>query len=89
MKGVPEERCQDIGLWLVEHKATVRVAAAHFGLSKSTVYKDVAERLPLVNTSLSKLVRQQLNINFRERNVRGGRALASKWERYRETGIFT
>ena len=52
MKGNMEERAQNLALYIIENKATVRAAAKQFGISKSTVHKDLSERLPLFNRSL-------------------------------------
>ena len=58
-----EERACDLAEYIIEHKATVRSAALQFGISKSTVHKDLTERLPRINPALYRQVRQLLDIN--------------------------
>ncbi len=79
LKGYIEERALEIGNYIVEHNATVRQAAKAFGISKSTVHKDVAERLPQVNRQLANEARKVLNINKQERHIRGGMATREKY----------
>ncbi|MBQ9684920.1 MAG: sporulation transcriptional regulator SpoIIID [Oscillospiraceae bacterium] len=74
-----EERAQDLAAYIIEHKATVRSAAKQFGVSKSTVHKDLTERLPHVNPGLYKQVRKLLDINKAERHIRGGLATRKKF----------
>ena len=69
-----EERACDLAVYIIENKATVRSAASRFGVSKSTVHKDLTERLPRVNPGLYRQVRQLLDINKAERHIRGGLA---------------
>ena len=64
----------EIGEYIVEEGATVRQAAKKFGISKSTVHKDVTERLEQVNASLARDARKVLDINKSERHIRGGQA---------------
>ena len=75
-----EERACDLAAYIIENKATVRAAAIRFGISKSTVHKDLTDRLPKVNPSLYKQVRQLLDINKAERHIRGGMATRRKYE---------
>ena len=75
-----DERAVDLANYLIENKATVRDAAAHFGISKSTVHKDVTERLRTVNPALWAGVRQVLEINKAERHIRGGMATRRKYK---------
>ena len=75
-----EERACDLAEYIIEHKATVRSAAIQFGISKSTVHKDLTERLPRVNPALYKQVRQLLDINKAERHIRGGMATRKKYK---------
>ncbi len=65
--------------YIISTKSTVRAAAAHFNISKSTVHKDVAERLKSIDKSLFKEVRKVLNINMSERHIRGGMATKNKY----------
>ena len=74
-----EERACDLAAYIIENKATVRAAAAQFGISKSTVHKDLTERLPHVNPGLYKQVRLLLDINKAERHIRGGLATRKKY----------
>ena len=63
MKSYIEERALEVGNYIVEHNATVRQAAKNYGISKSTVHKDVSERLPEINQSLAAQVRKVLDVN--------------------------
>lgn len=74
-----EERACDLAVYIIENKATVRSAATKFGISKSTVHKDLTDRLPRVNPALYKQVRQLLDINKAERHIRGGLATRKKY----------
>jgi putative DeoR family transcriptional regulator (stage III sporulation protein D) len=74
-----EERALELGKYIVSAKATVRDAAKIFGVSKSTVHKDVTERLPRINPRVAEQVRDVLNINIDERHLRGGRATKMKY----------
>ena len=74
MKGIVEERAIELGEYIIESKATVRKAAKKFGVSKSTVHKDVAERLKYVDPQLYKRVKTVLEINKAQRHIRGGLA---------------
>lgn len=73
------ERCVVLGEYLLEHSATVREAARVFGISKSTVHKDVTERLRHVNNALYLQVQQLLTKNKQERHLRGGEATRKKY----------
>ncbi len=79
MKGNPEIRCVELGMYIIETRATVRKAAQKFGVSKSTVHKDVTQRLPRINRALYNKVRQVLQINKDERHLRGGIATRKKY----------
>ena len=74
-----EDRACDLAVYIIENKATVRAAAAQFGVSKSTVHKDLTERLPRINPSLFRQVRTLLDINKAERHIRGGLATRRKY----------
>ncbi|MDE6712234.1 MAG: sporulation transcriptional regulator SpoIIID, partial [Lachnospiraceae bacterium] len=65
--------------YIIEHNVTVREAAKKFGISKSTIHKDVAERLIQINPALAKEVRKVLDINKSERHIRGGMATKEKY----------
>ena len=73
------ERCVMLGEYLVENQATVRSAARVFGISKSTVHKDVTQILKNVNRSLYDDVQKLLNKNKQERHLRGGEATRLKY----------
>ncbi len=75
-----EERACDLAVYIIENKATVRAAAARFGISKSTVHKDLTERLPGVNMALYRQVRTLLDINKAQRHIRGGMATRRKYK---------
>ena len=74
MKGIVEERAVELGEYIIESGATVRSAAKKFGVSKSTVHKDVSERLKSVNPQLYREVKTILEINKAQRHIRGGMA---------------
>ena len=69
-----------LGKYITENKSTVRAAAGHFGISKSTVHKDVSERLRLEDPELYARVKEILEINKQERHIRGGLATKRKYE---------
>ena len=75
-----EERACDLAVYIIENRATVRSAATQFGISKSTVHKDLTERLPRLDPVLYKQVRQLLDINKAERHIRGGLATRRKYK---------
>ena len=79
MKGLPEERAVALALYIIENNATVRQAAKVFGVSKSTVHKDVSERLRRVNPQLYQEVKGILEINKAQRHIRGGIATRKKY----------
>lgn len=74
-----EERATKIAHYIIETKETVRSTAKTFGVSKSTVHKDVSERLVKINPGLAKQVREILNENKSERHIRGGMATKMKY----------
>jgi putative DeoR family transcriptional regulator (stage III sporulation protein D) len=69
----------EIAHYIIDNNATVRQAAKHFGISKSTVHKDVAERLIQVNPTLAAEARKILDVNKSERHIRGGLATREKY----------
>ena len=79
MKDYIEERAMEIANYIIREKATVRQTAKKFGISKSTVHKDVTERLLLINPSLAKEARKVLDMNKSERHIRGGLATREKY----------
>lgn len=80
MKDYIEERAVEIAGYIVETKATVRQAAKKFGISKSTVHKDVTDRLEHINPSLAAQARVVLDVNKSERHIRGGLATKEKYQ---------
>ncbi len=79
LKEYIEERATSIANYIIERGATVRETAKAFGVSKSTVHKDCAERLHSINPDLAKRVRQVLDVNKSERHIRGGLATKEKY----------
>jgi len=75
-----EERACDLALYIIETKATVRSAAKKFGISKSTVHKDLSERLEAINRPLYLQVKKVLEQNKAERHIRGGLATRMKYK---------
>ena len=73
------QRCEQLGRYIVEQQSTVRRAAHHFGISKSTVHKDVTVYLKKANTALFLAVREVLEQNKEERHLRGGEATRKKY----------
>ena len=76
-----ENRAKLFANYIVENKATVRATAKKFGISKSTVHKDVAERLEKFNPSLAQEAKKILEINKSERHIRGGMATKIKYSK--------
>ena len=87
MKGYIEERAIKTAEYIIETKATVRQTARKFGVSKSTVHKDVTSRLARINPSLASEARKVLDINKQERHIRGG--LATKEKYHHEHNLHT
>lgn len=75
-----KERCVILGMYIVENNATVRATAQKFGISKSTVHKDVTQVLKNSNKSLYLDVKSVLNKNKEERHIRGGEATKKKYK---------
>lgn len=75
-----KERSEILGEYIIEKKSTVRAAAKNFGISKSTVHKDITEKLPHINSTLYKEVKKVLETNKKERHIRGGMATKHKYE---------
>ena len=80
-----EDRACDLAVYIIETGATVRSAAQHFGVSKSTVHKDLSQRLPQYNMRLYQQVRQVLDINKSQRHIRGGMATRRKYQLQKHT----
>lgn len=79
MKDYIEERAIGIANYIIESNATVRQTAKAFGVSKSTVHKDVTDRLMQIDPTLAKQARQVLDVNKSERHIRGGMATREKY----------
>ena len=79
MKSNLEKRACDLAVYMIETGATVRAAAGHFGISKSTVHKDLTQRLEQYNHGLYLQVREILDENKRQRHIRGGLATRRKY----------
>lgn len=74
-----KERCENIAIYMLENCSTVRSTAQHFGISKSTVHKDVSQTLKKTNRSLYLQVAELLATNKSERHIRGGEATRKKY----------
>ena len=79
MKAYIEERAVEVANFIIQSNATVRETARKFGISKSTVHKDVTERLVKINPRLAGKARAVLEINKSERHIRGGMATKEKY----------
>ena len=79
MKSDPGQRAVILGQYIIENRATVRAAAKAFGISKSTVHKDVSQRLKTEDSTLYSQVKEILEINKQERHIRGGLATKRKY----------
>ena len=79
-----EDRACQLALYMIETGATVRTAARHFGISKSTVHKDLSQRLPRYNKHLYRQVRLILDVNKAQRHIRGGLATRRKYQQNKE-----
>jgi sporulation transcriptional regulator SpoIIID len=79
MKQYIEERAVEIAQYIIEQNATVRTTAKKFGISKSTVHKDLTDRLEKINPQLASQARQVLEVNKAERHIRGGMATKEKY----------
>ena len=80
MSDTIEERACALAVYMIETGATVRAAARHFGISKSTVHKDLQQRLPQYNRILYEKVRMVLDENKQQRHIRGGMATRKKYK---------
>ncbi len=79
MIGNPENRCVELAEYIIKTGATVRSAAKQFAISKSTVHKDITQRLPKINKALYNEVKIVLQFNKNERHLRGGIATKKRW----------
>lgn len=85
MAGTIDQRACELAVYIIETGATVRNAAKHFGISKSTVHKDLSQRLPRYNKLLYNQVRCVLDENKAQRHIRGGIATRKKYLKCNET----
>ena len=74
-----KERCEVFASYVIDTGATVRACASHFGISKSTVHKDLTSKLKLYNKPLYEAVKEVLDLNKSERHIRGGEATKRKY----------
>ncbi len=81
MKDYIRQRVKEVAHYIYETKATVRQAARIYGVSKSTVHKDVTERLNKIDGQLAEKVKRVLDYNKSERHIRGGQATKRKYEK--------
>jgi putative DeoR family transcriptional regulator, stage III sporulation protein D len=81
VKGIVEERAVELGEYIIQNGATVRSTAKKFGVSKSTVHKDVAQRLKTIDPQLYKKVKRILDYNKSQRHIRGGLATRRKYKK--------
>lgn len=81
MPDTMEERACQLAVYIIDNETTVRAAAQHFGISKSTVHKDLSQKLPRYNKHLYNQVRYILDTNKAERHIRGGLATREKYKR--------
>ena len=79
-----EERAERLALYIIENRTTVRTAAQKFGISKSTVHKDISERLLKIDPELHRSVKKVLDKNRAERHIRGGKATREKYLIFRK-----
>jgi putative DeoR family transcriptional regulator (stage III sporulation protein D) len=80
MKEYIEERVKEVANYMILAKATIRGTAKVFGVSKSTIEKDISQRLPKINAQLKADVRKVIEVNLLERHLRGGAATAQKYK---------
>lgn len=80
MSDTIEKRACELAVYMIEQQTTVRAAAKHFGISKSTVHKDLSQRLPLYNRPLYEKVKVLLDLNKAQRHIRGGLATRRKYK---------
>ena len=80
MKDYIEERVLEVANYIIDSKATIRKTARAFGVSKSTIHKDMTERLPKINQNIAKEAKFILDLNKAERHIRGGKATKMKYK---------
>ena len=87
MKEYIEERAIEIANYIIKYNATVRQTAKQFGISKSTVHKDLAYKLRIINPTMYDMVKSVLDINKSERHIRGGEATRKKYMRKQRSEV--
>ena len=80
MKDYIEQRVLEAAKYIIESKATIRKTAKIFGVTKSTIHKDVTERLPKINPQIAERAKSVLEYNKAERHIRGGNATKMKYK---------
>ena len=80
MKDYIEERVLEVAKYIIDSKATIRKTAKVFGVSKSTIHKDMTERLPKINPQIATDAKNILDFNKAERHIRGGKATKMKYK---------
>ncbi|HEY8890905.1 MAG TPA: sporulation transcriptional regulator SpoIIID [Clostridium sp.] len=80
MKDYIEDRVLEVAKYIIESKSTIRRTAKVFGVSKSTIHKDMTERLPTINPQIANQAKTILDLNKAERHIRGGRATRLKYK---------
>ncbi|MCM0649794.1 sporulation transcriptional regulator SpoIIID [Clostridium swellfunianum] len=80
MKDYIEERVLEVANYIINSKATIRKTAKVFGVSKSTIHKDMTERLPKINPQVADEAKSILDVNKAERHIRGGKATKMKYK---------
>lgn len=80
LKDYIEQRVLDVANYIIESKATIRKTAMIFGVSKSTIHKDMTERLPKINPQIADEAKNVLELNKSERHIRGGKATQLKYK---------
>lgn len=79
MKDYIEERVLEVAKYIIDSKSTIRRTAKQFGVSKSTIHKDITERLPKINPQIANKAKEILEYNKAERHIRGGKATKMKY----------
>jgi len=80
LKDYIEDRVLEVAKYIIESKSTIRRTAKVFGVSKSTIHKDMTERLPTINPQIANEAKTILDLNKAERHIRGGRATRLKYK---------
>jgi putative DeoR family transcriptional regulator (stage III sporulation protein D) len=80
LKDYIEDRVLEVAKYIIESEATIRKTASVFGVSKSTIHKDMTERLPKINAQIAEEAKNILDLNKAERHIRGGKATKMKYK---------